>query len=140
MTDFFNDNPEQKALDPAYTGSRADAIANDEIFDIGDMSRQVGFRWPVALTKAVWDDCVVWSDEDSKRQIPQTEYARLYAVVSKCADFVRTRSPSSDRMRFRLERVPRDGKSKISRTVILQVLAHGGDDGEPVLTIRLPAR
>ncbi len=140
MTDFFNDNPEQKALDPAYTGSRADAIANDEIFDIGDMSRQVGFRWPVALTKAVWDNCVVWSDEDSKRQIPQTEYSRLYAVVSKCADFVRTRSPSADRMRFRLERVPRDGKSKISRTVVLQVLAHGGDDGEPVLTIRLPAQ
>ena len=140
MTDFFNDNPEQQAVDPGYSGSRADAIANGDLFDIGDMSRQVGFRWPVALTKAAWNDSVAWTDEDSKRQVPQTEYTRLYAVISKCADFVRMRNPSADRMRFRIDRIPRDGSSKMARSVVLQVLAHAGDNGEPVLTIRVPAQ
>ncbi len=140
MTDFFDDNPEQRAVDPAYSGSRKVAIAEGNLFDIGEMSRQVGFRWPVALTKAVWEDCVAWTDEDSERQIRQSEHARLYAVVSTCADFVRRRNPSADRMRFRIDRVPRNGSARMARSVVLQVLAHPGDDGEPVLTIRLPAQ
>ncbi|WP_194294307.1 hypothetical protein [Streptomyces sp. RB17] len=29
------------------------------------LAREAGFRVPIALTAAVWADCVQWSDEDS---------------------------------------------------------------------------
>ena len=42
-------------------------------------------------------------------------------------------------MRFRVNRIPRDGISRGAQQRQLQVVAHPGDDGEPVLTIRIPA-
>ena len=70
MSDFFDNNPEQLAVDPAYTGSRAAAIAEGTIIDVSDLGRQVGFKWPVAMTKAVWEDSVAWNDEDNELQVP----------------------------------------------------------------------
>ncbi|MXZ43653.1 MAG: hypothetical protein F4Z01_01540 [Gammaproteobacteria bacterium] len=139
MSDFFDNNPEQLAIDPAYTGSRAEAIAEGTIIDVSDLGRQVGFKWPVAMTKAVWEDSVSWSDEDSEQQVPQNQKSRLFSVVGACADYVRTRGPQADRMRFRINRIPRDGVSRGAQQRLLQVVAHPGDDGEPVLTIRIPA-
>lgn len=139
MSDFFDNNPEQTAVDPAYTGSRAEAIAEGTIIDVSDLGRQVGFKWPVAITKAVWEDSVSWSDEDSEKQVPQNQKSRLFSVVGACADYVRTRGPKADRMRFRINRIPRDGVSRGAQLRLLQVVAHPGDDGEPVLTIRIPA-
>ena len=140
MAGFFDDNPRQSRLDPAYSGSRAHALKNGEIIDVSQTARQSGFRWPTALTRAVWEDCVAWTEEDSKRQTPQTESVRMRALVSKCTDTVRLRTPSSDRMAFSINRIPRDGKAKTARSVILQLVAHPGDDEEPVLTIRLLAK
>ena len=139
MSDFFDNNPEQLVIDPAYTGSRAEAIAEGTIIDVSDLGRQVGFKWPVAMTKAVWEDSVSWSDEDSEQQVPQNQKSRLFSVVGACADYVRTRGPQADRMRFRINRIPRDGVSRGAQQRLLQVVAHPGDDGEPVLTIRIPA-
>ena len=139
MTDFFNDNPKQKGVDSGYSGSRLDAISNGDLFDAGEVANQVGFRWPLALTQAAWNEAVAWTDEDSKLQVPQSEYARLFAVVSQCADNVRSRSADTDRMIFSVVRIPRDGKSTKARKTVLQVIAHPGDMGEPVLTIRVPA-
>ncbi|MDE0094686.1 MAG: hypothetical protein OXO49_09330 [Gammaproteobacteria bacterium] len=140
MTDFFNDNPEQTTVDPAYTGSRAQAIADGEIVDVSEIGSQVGFKWPVAITKTAWDNLVTWSDEDSERQVPQREKSRLYELMSKCADSVRMRGPKCDRMKFHVQRVPRDGIATKVRTAVAQIVAHPGDAGEPVLTIRMPAK
>ena len=139
MSDFFDNNPEQLVVDPAYTGSRAEAITEGTIIDVSELGRQVGFKWPVAMTKAVWEDSVSWSDEDSEQQVPQNQKSRLFSVVGACADYVRTRGPKADRMRFRINRIPRDGISRGAQQRLLQVVAHPGDDGEPVLTIRIPA-
>ena len=140
MSDFFDNNPEQMAVDPAYAGSRVQAIAEGTIIDVSDLGRQVGFKWPVAMTKAVWEDSVAWSDEDSGQQVQQNQKSRLFSVVGACADYVRTRGPKADRMRFRINRIPRDGVSHGAQQRLLQVVAHPGDDGEPVLTIRIPAK
>lgn len=140
MTDFFNDNPEQIAVDPGYSGSRADAIANGELVDVTKVGQQVGFKWPLAMTKVAWENLVAWTDKDSERQVFQSERARLFTVLNECADTVRMRGPKSDRMRFRFGRVPRDGKSKRAHEVVVQLLAHPGDAGEPTLTIRIPVQ
>lgn len=135
---FAEDSEEQRERDPAYAGSREQAIADGSIIDVSDLGRQVGFKWPVALTRKVWEDSVEWSDDDNELQVPQNQKSRLFSVVGTCADFVRTRGPKADRMRFRVNRIPRDGVSRGAQQRQLQVVAHPGDDGEPVLTIRLP--
>ncbi|MYF37522.1 MAG: hypothetical protein F4219_01940 [Gammaproteobacteria bacterium] len=137
--DYFDTTEEQRKVDPAYTGSRAQALADGAIIDVSDLGRQVGFKWPVALTKATFEDAVLWTEEDSEKQVPQNQKSRLFSVVGACADYVRSRGPQADRMRFRINRIPRDGESRGAKQRLLQVVAHPGDDGEPVLTIRIPA-
>jgi len=36
--------------------TRADAIADGFLVDVSDMAKEAGFKWPVAVTRAVWDD------------------------------------------------------------------------------------
>lgn len=139
MVDFFNDNPDQGSVDPVYSGLRADAIADGSIIDIGSTAQEAGFLWPLAVTKAVWSQFVQWTEADSEKQIRQTQRERLLMLATECAYSVRTRAPEGDRMRFTLECVPRDGKSTVKRPSVLQVVAHAGDDDQPVLTVMIPA-
>ena len=76
------------------------------------VGRQIGFKWSVAMTKAVWDDSVAWNDEDNELLVPQNQRSRLFSVDGACADYVRARGPKADRMRFRINHTPRDGKSR----------------------------
>ena len=124
--------------DFGYTGSRKEALARGDLIDAKSEAENVGFKWPVAITLAVWEDCVRWTREDSKRQVRQSEARRLWDVMFHCAFHVRTNDSQTDRMRFTARRIQRDGKTKRLRTVVLEVLAHHGDDDEPVLTVRKP--
>lgn len=97
-------------VDQGYSGSRSQAIEDGLILDLSAHGRRCGFYWPVAITKAVND-----SELDNE------------VVVARAADRVRLTGPKEDRMRFRV-----NGQ-------VLQIVAHPGDDGNPVLTIRLTA-
>jgi hypothetical protein len=55
------------------THSRGQAIEDGVLVDAGDMARQAGFRFHVAITPAVWSDCVVWTDADSSGQVHQDQ-------------------------------------------------------------------
>ncbi len=82
--------------------SRAQALA-DGVLIAADASaaREAGFRVPVALTSAVWEDCVAWSEADSDRQVPQDESGRLWDVLFMSRSAIRrggravTGSPST---------------------------------------------
>lgn len=121
-----------------YTGSRTEALERGDLIDATEEAENVGFKWPVAITLAVWEDCVQWTNEDNKRQVRQSEKRRLWDVIFHCAFHVRTGNSQSDKMRFLARRIPRDGRTKRVRSVVLEVVAHHGDDNEPVLTIRKP--
>ncbi|MGB5564213.1 MAG: DUF6573 family protein, partial [Sedimenticolaceae bacterium] len=58
--------------------TRAQAQADGVLIDAGAMVYESGFRWPVALTAAAWNDCVAWSDADNERQIHQDPSGRLW--------------------------------------------------------------
>ena len=30
---------------------------------------EAGFKWPVAVTQAVWNECVTWSDSDRDNKV-----------------------------------------------------------------------
>jgi hypothetical protein len=57
--------------------SRADALRDGVLIDVSATAREAGIRWPVALTRAVWERCVA---------VPpgvacQDEAGRLWDVV-----------------------------------------------------------
>ncbi len=139
MSDTINKKSKPNALvcPKFYEGTRAQAIKDGLIIDVSKLGFDVGFLWPLAITKAVWDDIVAWTDEDSEKQVPQDEKTRLSKLVNTCADYVRVRSPKGPQMTFRLNRVPRDGKSKQKHAQVLELWAHREDGSRSVLTIRI---
>ncbi len=120
------------------TYTRAQAIEDGVLVDAGTMAKEAGFKWPVALTSAVWDDCVSWTDDDSQKQVHQDQSGRLWDVLYMASHGIRTRKDSGDRLLFQLYRVSRDGFSTGSALVTLKLIIGPGDAGEPVITILLP--
>ena len=125
------------------TYTRAQAIEDGVLVDAGPMAKEVGFRFPVALTSAVWADCVAWTDSDSQKNPFQDQSGRLYDVLIMAAFAIQTSEKSSDRLLYgvllyELYRVPRDGFSTEAKPVTLKLIIGPGDQGEPVLTILFP--
>lgn len=112
-----------------------DAIVEGHLFDVSGVATAVGFQWPVALTAAVWCDCVSWSDEDTRAQIPQDYQGRLWDVLYMAHLVMQKAAVPKDCMTFTLLRVPRDGVSCGPQLVQLKLLVALGDAGEPVVTI-----
>ena len=102
------------------------------------MAKEAGFRLPVAITAAAWDDCVAWTDADSDRQVYQDQAGRLSDVLFMAHHAIRASRNGGDRLEFQLYRVPRDGKSTEAALTTLKLIVGPGDDGEPVITILLP--
>ena len=120
------------------TYSRAQALDDDVLVDLGPMAKEVGFRFHTAISAAVWADCVVWSDADSEHQVHQDQSGRLFDVLYMAHHAIRSSRSNSDRLMFQLYRVPRDGKSTEAAITTLKLIVGPGDHGEPVITIVLP--
>ena len=117
------------------TYTRAQAIEDGVLIEAGPMAKEAGFKWPVALTAAVWSDCVAWSDADSEAQVYQDQSGRLYDVLFMAAFAIKTSTGTGDRLLYELYRVPRDGFSTKPNLVTLKLIVGPGDDGRPVMTI-----
>ena len=119
------------------TYSRAQALEDGVLVSAGAMAREVGFRFPVAITAAAWSDCVAWTDADSARQVHQDQSGRLFDVLFMAHHAIRSRRSGGDRLTFKLYRVPRDGRSTEARITTLKLIVGPGDQGGPVVTILL---
>lgn len=115
--------------------TRAQAIEDGVLVDVTETAREAGFRFPVALTRAAWEDCVSWNDADNKRQTYQDEAGRLWDVLYMAS--LAARRNSGSEVRFQLYRVPRGGRGVRPRLVALQMHCGPGDEGEPVITISM---
>ena len=121
-----------------YAYTRAQAIADGVLVDVSPTARAAGFRWPVAMTRAAWEDCVAWSKDDSRRQVRQDQSGRLWDVLWMAMNAIRRISGAASQTLYQLYRVPRDEKCTEAQLVTLKVVAGPGDAGEPVITILLP--
>lgn len=121
----------------AYT--RENALADGNLVDVSEMAREAGFKFKTALTRNAYEDCVEWSDEDNERKgTCQDVPGRLWDVLYMARVAARTTSDNSDRVRFQLYRVPRQGTGHKARLVTLEAVCGPGDAGEPVITIQQP--
>lgn len=122
--------------EPVSTYSRAQAIDDGELVDVSTVAREAGIKFPVAISRAVFEDCVAWSTEDSERKrTSQDEAGRLWDVVwmLKCS-----LGRGGSLLRYQLRRVPREGRGRMARLVTLKAICGPGDTAEPVITVLLP--
>ncbi|MCU7804236.1 MAG: hypothetical protein KZQ96_13645 [Candidatus Thiodiazotropha sp. (ex Lucinoma borealis)] len=121
-----------------YSYTRAQAIEDGVLIEVGSLVKVNVFKWPVALTSAAWADCVAWSDDDSEKQVHQDQSGRLWDVLYMATYEIRNSNGSGEQMLYQLFRVPRDGEATEAEIVTLKLIVGPGDDGEPVITIMLP--
>lgn len=139
MSSSSNDRSTESFFgDVISTYTRAQAIEDGVLIDVGSMAQEAGFKWPVAVTSAAWADCVAWTEDDNRQQVYQDESGRLWDVLFMASHAIRTRSGSGDRLLFQLYRVPRDRRSTKAELTTLKLIVGPGDQGEPVINILLP--
>jgi hypothetical protein len=121
--------------------SRAQAIADGVLVDVTDTAREAGFTIPVAVTRAVWEDCCDWTTEDDARKpggwTGQSTRGRLWDVLF-VARMYAARSAGRDRIAYRIRRVKREGRGTAPHNVLLVMHIGPGDTADPVLTIMQP--
>lgn len=118
-----------------HTYSRAQAIADGALIDVTSTAAELGYSVPVALTSAVYEDCVRWDEDDSR---PQNEAGRLWDVLWMAINAAR-RQPGASRVVFEMLRVDRAGYSDAPGRVRLAMEIGPGDTAaDPVITIMQP--
>lgn len=123
--------------DLIHSYTRANAIADGVLVDVTTVAREAGFNFPVALTRAAWEKCVAWTDDDNDRKdTAQDEAGRLWDVLFLAARYCK--GAASSRIYFSVYAVPRDGKGTRPLNTPLTAVCGPGDKAEPVITIMLP--
>lgn len=101
------------------------------LVDVTAAAREAGFRVPVALTAAVWAECVAvppgvaWQDEKG----------RLWDVLWLLRCAVGKGSASAVRFGVHVRNDDREGTPPLVR---LKAVCGPGDEGEPVVTVMMP--
>ena len=121
--------------------TRAEAIADGVLVDVTATAREAGFKVPTAVTAAVFDQCIEWTESDAEQSSAyQDQEGRLWDVVYLAAFKARTlakRGVRQNHVIFELNVVPRPGHTH-PRHRTLKLVIGPGDNPEPVATIMLP--
>lgn len=117
-----------------YAYTRAQAIEDGLLVDVSETAREAGFRWPVALTRAVWD--MVEQIPESKRGL-QDEAGRLWDVLWMASLAARNAQPGQERVLYQLL-MDRQGTRKRLLQLAIQIGGAAPDDPQPCITIMLP--
>lgn len=115
-----------------FTYTRAQAIEDGVLIDVTQQAKEYGFRFPVAVTSAVWEDSVSW-DNDTEAAY-QDESGRLADILWMA--LLSTRRTKGSQSCFDVFRIPK-GKT-LPTSVTLKSVCGPGDTAEPVITIMLP--
>ena len=118
--------------DLIHSYSRADALRDGVLIDVSTVAREAGIRYPVALTRAVWERCVA---------VPpgvacQDERGRLWDLLTMLHFAIRRQG--GGRVVFYRVHVRNDNRERTPPLVPLKAVCGPGDRGEPVLTVLLP--
>jgi len=122
MDSFFED------ADLIYSYTRAQAIADGVLIDISFIAKDLGFKYPVAVTDSIWNKYILYNGEQS-----QDTMGRLWDLLwmfkiaaSRC---------TGDLLFFTVSYIMNSGQTE---NVKLKALCGAGDTREPVITIMLP--
>lgn len=130
MKNFFGE--------PIHVYTRAQALEDGFLVDVSETAREAGFKIPVAVTRAVWDQYIEWTIEDTINQTIQDEAGRLWDVLSMLMFAIQKDRSGTDQLIYELYVIPRNGKSRSAKRTKLKSCIGDGDKREPVITIMLP--
>jgi hypothetical protein len=116
-----------------YTYTRAHALADGFQVDVTKTAQEAGIRFPVFLTRAVYDACVTVPPDVEA----QDEAGRLWDVPTLLRHAIRKSQPGQTRLPFALY-VRNDNR----RSRLVKLIANCGaldvDDARPALTVAMP--
>jgi hypothetical protein len=128
---FFEDSTMFQPDDIIHRYTRVQALADGVLIDVSATAREAGIRWPVALTRAVWERCVAVPPG----VVCQDEAGRLWDVLFLLA--LAARRGRGAEVRFGLH-VRNDNRDSTPPLVRLKAVCGPGDDGEPCISVMLP--
>ncbi|MFF1737849.1 DUF6573 family protein [Streptomyces sp. NPDC058247] len=123
--------------------TRAHAIKDGELIEADPgIAAEVEFPAPVAMTEAVYADCIAVPEAyawDTGIRLDETE--REWDLLSTAARAIKAAAGSGrpPRLALTLYRVPVDGSTRDPQRVTLVAEASPGDNGERVITIMRPS-
>lgn len=112
--------------------SRAQAIQDGVLVDVSKTANEAGFKIPVAVTAAVWSQCVKVTQ--AAKRAGNDETGRLWDVLWM-ARVAALESPRANMVHYELYVVTNGTAPEL---VQLKLHIGPGDAGEPVITIMLP--
>ena len=121
MTEYFGE--------PISTYTRAQAIEDGVLVDVSTAAREAGFKFPVAVTRAVWDGYVV---PDKRARYYQDEMGRLWDILSVLRFYIRR---GGSEIHFPVTMIMKKAQR---RNIVFTALCGPGDDAKPVITIMMP--
>ena len=130
-------NP-QNEPNPVFRYTRQQALQDGLLVDLSVDAREAGFTIPVAATNGVFERCIQWTDQDTRKKprCCQDQDGRQWDVLwmasLKCQD-----RPTRFETLYQLRIVPRPGHGR-KRLQTLKLKVDQGDAGELVATILLP--
>ncbi|MFD4320550.1 DUF6573 family protein [Streptomyces sp. NPDC058548] len=123
--------------------TRAHAIESGALIEADPcIAAEVEFPAPVAMTEAVYADCVAVPETyawDTGIRLDEVEREWDLLITASRAIKAAAGSGRPPRLAFSLYRVPVDGGSRDPQRVILVAEASPGDNGERVITIMRPS-
>lgn len=109
--------------------ARRNAIANGMLVDVTSLAGNLGLSSPVAVTSAVWMDCIAAPEKDSHFETERLRIVLCWLRTTLHGD------GNQNPLHFTTlcENHPA-GQVRVH----LRAVCHAGDQGEPVLTIMYP--
>lgn len=123
LTDLFGD--------VIFSYSRAQAIEDGVLVDVSEAARDIGIKYPVAMTHGVWSACVDIPDSVDER----VRQYRINMVLMKTLEAARR--TQGDRMEFVVNAQALHTKGQEFVKHNLWALCGPGDTLDPVITIML---
>jgi hypothetical protein len=102
------------------------------LVDVSETAKEAGFRYPVALTRAVWERCVTLPHGVGC----QDEAGRLWDVVYLLRLTI-GQSAGGPEVRFGVH-VRNNNRDRTLPLVRLKAICGPNDDGSPCITVLLP--
>ena len=103
----------------SFIHTRAQTLKDGALKDISGLAKEVGFIYPVAVTRAVWDSCIKWGKECPA---VQDEDGRTWDLLVM-AVLAGKQTALVDVVKFKLECLDALGNKN---EIDLQLRVHGG--------------
>ena len=116
-----------------YSYTRSQAIADGFLIDISKISKEAGFRIPVAVSDNLYHR--ILNPNQSLKDQGQSLEGRIWDMLTMLRLSIKTRQNSS-RLAFKVLFIMIPEKRPSSITIILTISP--GDNGEPAMTLFLP--